>query len=216
MSTLAQIRAKVSARFSKVDPNNKVWDLNSIKDKINDAIEQIQSAGSYSWPFNEKSYSGSTVISQAGYDLPSGFVRLKDANLQNVYYNGYGHLIGSTREYLKSIYGVLTATGTPYYFYFYADQINFYYIPNAVATFSFDYLGAVTAMAEEDDESGLPSRFDRAIVDYVEFLCWQEVPSANDKQQRAYENYLLSISERFANDLGRQQESNYQFTYPTL
>lgn len=216
MSTLAEIRARVSNRFSKVDPNNRVWDQDSIKSKINDAIEQIQSAGNYSWPFNEKSYTGNTVISQAGYDLPANFVRLKDGDFRNVYHSTYGYLIGSTRESLRSIYGILTATGTPTYFYFYANQINFYYIPNAVATFSFDYLGAVTAMDAEDDDSGLPSRFDKAIVDYVEFLCWQEVPSANDKQQKAYENYLLSMSERFANDLGRQQESNYQFTYPTL
>lgn len=154
MSTLENLRGLARGEIKNLDPNGRVWSDAEIDNAVNNALSDIQAAGAFSWPENQKVGSIQTAAGVEEYDLPTGFVSVKA--LRGTSSNP--SVISKEQAVLRG-----AASGNPFAFYVYGRKIGFYPVPVASETFSMAYSAAHPKLTSGVD-SQFPEEFDQAIA----------------------------------------------------
>lgn len=210
MSTRLTLRDNLRDEL-KIDPSGKIWSDSILNRNLETAKRKVQQEGDYQWFFNDAKHSDTTVASTAEYALPSDFVRIEG---ETVKYNGI-KVLPTPLQDLERQYTTLTAEGTPSVYYLRGLNIGFYQIPNAAQTFTFLYRQKLDDYSADASDSGMPSDFDEAMVQYAAYLCWNDIQGRSDKAVEAVQNFKEAMEGLNAQYLGRRDENNFFFGYET-
>lgn len=212
MATRLTYRSRLR-RELKIDPNARIWNDTTLNDNIQQALYQIQQDGNFDWPFNDGSYSTSTVIGTSTYALPSTFSRIE---LGTVKYNG-GVLTPVDYRWLVSTNSSLAVNGTPTYYYLRGNNIGLFPRPSAVQTLEFLHRAKLEAFADDTTDNGIPDEFTEAVAQYAAYLSWSDMEGRNDKAIENLQNYKQVMEGLFDQFLGaRRDESNFRFGFETV
>lgn len=210
MSSLVTLRNRLRDEL-KIDKNGRVWNDTILNRNIVQAVRQIQQDGNFDWYFNDAEYSVATTPSTGTYTLPTGFIRFE---LGTVKWNGYP-LEKADYRWLKRNYQTLSADGNPSCYYRRGTNIGLFLRPNAAQTLEFLYRKQLTDMSADADDSGMPSTFDEAIVQYAAYLTWNDIMGRADKATESVQNYRLAMEGLYTQYLGRDDEGNFGFSFET-
>lgn len=177
MSTLIELRTLTRTAYSKIDPNAKVWDNNTVDHYINEAYRKIQRDVWFDIPECQDSIDISTVSGVSEYNKPS--------DLQKIirFFQDWYELTRITKEYfLKS----RASESKPCSYYMYGNKIWFYPTPDNAYSITLLYNRKLPKITVDMD-SELPDEYDDAIASYACYLMMISV----EKQAKA--NMALSL-----------------------
>lgn len=210
MSTLITLRGKLRTEL-KIDPNGRVWNDSTLDNALNDAVLQIESDGNFDWHFNNAENSESSVVSQAGYDLPDDFVRIENDAV--LYDSGEIRLMDYNYAWKNKYF---ETDGTPSIFSIWANKIYLGFRPNSIKTLKYLYKKKLTEMTADANDSGLPNEFDTAIVKWAAYLCWSSIEGKENKGISAAQDYQEAMKGLFDQFLGRREQNSYNFNIETI
>jgi len=124
-------------------------------------------ARNYQWQELQKEYTFSSVIGQAGYDLPSDFDRIVDNTFWNVNQNWsmIGGLTPESWRVLKN--SLITQAETVEYYRLRANQIIIHRTPSVVESYVYEYISKYIVKSSTN-------------VDQTEFLADSDVPAIDE------------------------------------
>lgn len=195
----------------KIDPNGRIWSDAILDRNIEKARTKVQSDGNHDWSFNDGENVENSVAFQATYDLPDDFVRLEEGQVR---YNNQTVLPGNYSE-LKATYKDLAQFGQPNYYYLRNNTIGLFYAPNEVKQIDYCYRKKLPFLASDSDETGMPTEFDEAILQYASYLSWGDIQGREDKANQAIQNYLEAIGGLYQQYLNRN-DANLSFKFSTI
>ncbi len=212
MSMLSALRSRVRLEKVRIDPNGRIQSDSILNNNINQAVTQIQQDGDFGWHFNDAEHSVATVVSTGTYALPSDFVRLEMGtvkwNAQPLDRAGYNWLVRTNSS--------LAVDGTPSYYYLRGVNIGLFQRPDAIQNLTFNYRKKLAAMAADGTDSGLPSDFDEAIIQYATYLCFSPFAGKEDKALQAVQAYNEAMKGLNAQYLGTRDEENFGMGFETI
>jgi hypothetical protein len=157
--TLGQIKTRVKRTFG--DTGNVEIRDSDIVDWVNAATRDLVKYNN----LNKIKATSLTVANQSDYDLPVGVSGLSAVKYQ-----------GATLEYvsLDSANELFPErdnpdnfpTGTPLYYWVYADKLTLYPAPNSVEDLTLYYTVLPQAVDTDDDVPGVPVEYHNRIIDY--------------------------------------------------
>jgi len=185
MSTLVELRTLTRNAYSKIDPNAKVWDANTLDHYINEAYRKIQRDVWFDIPECQDSVDLVTVSGTTEYDRPSDFQKVMG------FFQDWYELTRITKEYfLRS----RSTESKPCSYYMYGGKIGFYPTPDNTYTITMTYNKTLPKLTDTVD-SELPEDYDDAIASYACYLMMISV----EKQAKA--NMALSLYMERINEL---------------
>lgn len=185
MSTLIELRTLTRTVYSKIDPNAKVWDPNTLDHYINEAYRKIQRDVWFDIPECQESIDISTTSWVTEYTKPT--------DLQKVmgFFQDWYELTRITKEYfIRS----RSTESKPCSYYMYWGKIWFYPTPDNNYSITLIYNKSLPKITDTVD-SELPIEYDDAIASYACYLMMISV----EKQARA--NMALSLYMERINEL---------------
>ncbi len=201
MTSLAQLSIDLREDYLK-DPKAKIWNNSMVHRALNKGYQQVQKDLTYGERDEMDDTTFSTVSGTERYPLPADFQRVRI-----VRYNGQPcnpkDLISLKRENQS-----MNATGLPYRYYIYGDDIGFYPIPNTSWTIDLEYFKTLPTLTDAQG-SDLPTDFD-AIMAYAAMRLMR----GNGKTQMVqsfreqYEDQLNTLRLKYLYD-----DQNMQFGY---
>lgn len=195
----------------KIDPNGRIWS-NAILDRnLEKARTKVQSDGNHDWSFNDGENTENSVAFQALYDLPEDFVRIEEGQVR---YN-YQAVQPVNYAELKAIHANLNYFGRPNNYYLRGASIGFFYVPNEVKQIDYCYRRRLPFLVNDTDETGMPTEFDEAVLQYASYLCWGDIQGREDKANQAIQNYLEAIGTLYQQFLNRN-DANLSFKFATI
>lgn len=212
MSTLSTLRSRVRLEKVRIDPNGRIQSDTILNSNINQAVTQIQQDGDFGWHFNDAEYSVATVASTATYALPSDFVRIEKGTVK---WNT-SLLERADYNWLVRTNSSLAVDGTPAYYYLRGVNIGLFQRPNEIQNLTFNYRKKLAAMAADGTDSGLPSDFDEAIIQYATYLCFAPFAGKEDKALQAVQAYNEAMKGLNAQYLGTRDEENFGMGFETI
>ena len=185
MSTLIELRTLTRTAYSKIDPNAKVWDTNTLDHYINEAYRKIQRDVWFDIPECQESIDISTTSWVTEYTKPT--------DLQKVmgFFQDWYELTRITKEYfIRS----RSTESKPCSYYMYWGKIWFYPTPDNNYSITLIYNKSLPKITDTVD-SELPIEYDDAIASYACYLMMISV----EKQAKA--NMALSLYMERINEL---------------
>lgn len=123
-------------------------------------------ARNYQWQELQKEYTFSSVISQAGYNLPSDFDRLIDNTFWNASQNWamIGGLTPESWRVLKN--SLITQAETVEYYRIRGNQIIIHRTPSVVENYVFEYISKnIVKSASDVEQTEFLADTDRTVID---------------------------------------------------
>ena len=123
-------------------------------------------ARNYQWQELQKEYTFSSVISQAGYNLPSDFDRLIDNTFWNASQNWamIGGLTPESWRVLKN--SLITQAETVEYYRIRGNQIIIHRTPSVVENYVFEYISKnIVKSASDVEQTGFLADTDTTVID---------------------------------------------------
>jgi len=123
-------------------------------------------ARNYQWQELQKEYTFSSVISQAGYNLPSDFDRLIDNTFWNASQNWamIGGLTPESWRVLKN--SLITQAETVEYYRIRGNQIIIHRTPSVVENYVFEYISKnIVKSASDVEQTGFLADTDITVID---------------------------------------------------
>lgn len=208
MSTRQVLRDNLRDEL-KIDATGKVWSDSVLNRNLEVAKRKIQQDGDYQWYVNDGENSESAVVSQREYDLPTDFVRLEE---NTVRYDGT-LLSKTTLNQLKRQNKQLNVDGRPAVYYLRGTKLGLYLRPDSTLTIDYLYRKKLADFSTDSSDSGLPTEFDEALVQYASYLCWNDIQGRADKALEAIQNYKEIMEGLYAQFLGRRDEDNFRMGF---
>lgn len=159
-SSLIELRVLVRTTYSKIDPNAKVWDNNTLDHYINEAYRKIQRDVWYDIPECQSSIDITTTSGTSEYARPS--------DLQKVmgFFQDWYELTRVTKEYFARS---RASDSKPSSYYLYGGKIWFYPTPDSTYTINLIYNRTLPTITDTI-WSSLPVEYNDAIASYACYL----------------------------------------------
>lgn len=205
MSTLTQLRSRVTAILQ--DTGYGITSQTTVDQAINDAQRRLSE-------ITKLFHTTSTTSSVSGtqeYDLPSDYIAMY-ADDNNVRYTDSSSVVHYPKYVdfnvlYNNFTDLLTATGTPTYFYLKEKKIGFYPTPNYSGSSNvvFRYFNHAATLSSGSTESDFRERWTRAIV----LLALAYVHEINERSEKRDEwMYLFELEISKASNLGDTIETD--------
>lgn len=190
MSSLSTLRSLTRGELKNVDPNGRVWSDSEIDNAVNNAFADVQAAGNFDWPANQKATTVPVVAGTAEYALPTGFVSVKA-------------LRGVSLRPMPVTYAQVVlagpASGTPWGFYLYGDKLGLYPTPVAGDTLSMAYAAAHPKLTDSVP-CAFAEEFDQAIACRAAYYVVRSRPNMSDMAERKKRQSDDDIASLFASN----------------
>lgn len=202
MTSLADFRVDLREDYLK-DPNAKIRNNSMVDRSLNKWYQQVQKDLTYGERDEMDNQTYSTVAGTQRYSLPDDFQRVR-----LVRYNGQKCRPKDLIELQKENTN-LNATGAPYWYYIYGDNMGFYPIPNTTGAIDLEYFKTLPTLTDSQ-WSELPTDFDDAIMAYAAMRLMR----GNGKREMVtsfreqYEDQLNTLRLKYLYD-----DQNMQFGY---
>lgn len=185
MSTQAELQSKLNSEYIKIDPNHKIWDINTKNSFLNGAFLQIQKDWWYRRPENYTSTTQATVAWTAEYSLPSDFIKIDMVSYSGVKLN---------KTYKKNVRlsNPDATQGKPNSYYLYGSNIGFDPVPDSSYNIIIDYFKKLPTITSSQD-CELPSEFDNAICAYAAYIAFNSVEKT-EKAQIMFTQYQQELN----------------------
>lgn len=168
MSLLTLCQEILNETKSTSIPNTIIGNNDDVAKQIFQAIKASIAylARKYQWQELQKEYSFSSVIGQAGYDLPSDFDRLIDNTFWNVSQNWamIGGLTPENWRVLKN--SLLTQAETVEYYRIRGNQIIIHRTPSAIENYIYEYISKYIVKSSANvEQTGFLADTDNPVID---------------------------------------------------
>lgn len=188
MSTRLELRDNLREEI-KIDDKERIWSDAILNRNLETSKRQVQQDGNHDWFFNDAENTETTVAGTREYSLPSDFVRVER---RTVLYNG-NLMLKTTLNAIKRTFSDFTQQGTPNYYYVRGTIMGLHLIPNEAKTLNYLYRKKLPDYTADSDDSGMPSEFDEAMIQYAAYLTWNDVQGRQDKAVEAIQNYKQAL-----------------------
>jgi hypothetical protein len=163
------------------DPNKTKFDLQTVKDRINEGEERYCVLTKYT---EKKDTSYNTAIAQQEYVLPTDY-----GDIDAVFYNG-NRLYETKMEY--TVYPTPN-NGTPTSYYVRQTSVGLDPIPSAIGPLTIIYHNIGGSMVADADVPSVPKEDHYLLVSYAAFKC--AVEADDNRATTFYQEYVNGISQ---------------------
>lgn len=183
MSTLAQMRSRISDKLLRSDLNSQ------IDESINAAIEFYEA---YRFWFSEKTSTFTTVAGQKSYGSADSVpTDIREIDLVRVTVSGtYYYPTRKTYQYIEEI-DTTGFRGYPDFYAYYQEKFYFYPIPNAAWTVTVSYQQSYTELSADADTNDFTTYARKLIECHALALINSEI--LNDVQQASIYQQKVAI-----------------------